>query len=189
MTKNFSEQFDTIYEWYSVIARESGTIPSNLSFSRFLNHEHDGRVRAWKRGQWPSAEDIWDIHQKMGFSLGWLVSGEGEPFAEHGPDTRPHTPEAGAEARVSRVEQLEREIAQRTKELAQTVDERDKLLRELLDVQRENMMLLRERAAGKRDLGEQDGKDSFLMEARAVYGTKTFHESLGEYGDEKEKPR
>ena len=189
MTKNFSEKFDTIYELYSAIAHESGTIPSNLSFSRFLGHEHDGRVRAWKKGQWPSAEDIWNIHQKIGLSLVWLVSGEGDPFAKHDGEGPQDALEAGAESRVSRIEQLELEIAVKTEELTRTVEERDKLMRELLEVQRENMTLLRERAAGKKAQGEPDGKDSFLMEAPAAYGNKTFHEGLGKYGDEKEKTR
>lgn len=51
-----------------------------IAFARFLNHAHDGKVNAWRKGQWPSADDIVVIHDKLGFSYRWLLNGEGEPL-------------------------------------------------------------------------------------------------------------
>lgn len=88
-----------------------------IAFARFLNHAHDGKVNAWRKGQWPSADDIVAIHDKLGFSYRWLLNGEGEPLESS--DTclavRDHVA-----ALESRVEALENEKA-----------ESDRLIRQL----------------------------------------------------------
>ncbi|SBW07792.1 conserved hypothetical protein [uncultured delta proteobacterium] len=181
--KNFSDMFDIIFEVYRSHARAAGISPSNVSFARFLGHDHDGRVRAWKKGQWPSADDLWQMHQKLGFSLQWLVSGEGGPF-ETTPSEAPAVQDVSsgsAETKISRIEQLERDIARKSEELEKAGKERDKLMHELLDVQREHMKLLKEQIGKKKGRETDDGLEASLRETPAAYGKKTFHEEKAPY--------
>lgn len=83
--RNFSHLFDIIYDKFIELCKNSGTPSGTLTFGKFLGHGHDGRVRAWKKGQWPSAEDCWTIEKKLGFNLRWLITGEGEPFEKAEP--------------------------------------------------------------------------------------------------------
>lgn len=82
MENDFSQHFVLLYDKFCELTKSSGARDSNLAFARFLGHEHDGKVRAWKKGQWPSAEDCWILHRKLGCSLEWLVSGQGKPWPE-----------------------------------------------------------------------------------------------------------
>lgn len=88
-----------------------------IAFARFLNHAHDGKVNAWRKGQWPSADDIVTIHDKLGFSYRWLLNGEGEPLER--PDICQTERNHMAELEM-RVEALENEKA-----------EADRLIRQL----------------------------------------------------------
>lgn len=54
---------------------------TNKTFCDFLNIS-TGKLQKWSKGQWPSAEDLETIHDKLGFSYSWLVTGEGDPFEE-----------------------------------------------------------------------------------------------------------
>lgn len=78
MRKNFSELFELIYKKF--IENYSGKIASLGAFATYLGHTHNGKVNAWKKGQWPSAEDIAVIHDKLGFDFRWLLTGEGNPL-------------------------------------------------------------------------------------------------------------
>lgn len=88
-----------------------------IAFARFLNHAHDGKVNAWRKGQWPSADDIVAIHDKLGFSYRWLLNGEGEPLENQDSYGVERERMAGLEARL---EALENEKA-----------EADRLIRQL----------------------------------------------------------
>lgn len=63
------------------------TIPQPLggkSLTAFTNYLglSRGKVDAWKAGQRPKAEDLRLLHDKLGLSYRWLVTGEGDPFEE-----------------------------------------------------------------------------------------------------------
>lgn len=102
MDKSFSYLFEIIYKKYSESASNMGAAPSVLGFSKFMGFGNDGKPKAWKRGQWPSAPDCWLLSQKLGFSIEWLLTGSGEPF-----ETEVKTREKELEAKV---EELEAEL-------------------------------------------------------------------------------
>lgn len=82
-----------------------------------------GKRQKWSQGQWPSAEDLENLHDKLGFSYRWLITGEGEPFEEDGPP-----PQTEREAELqARLAELEREKEMLTAELR----EADRLNRQL----------------------------------------------------------
>lgn len=84
MKQDFSELFEIIWNKFIPAKGERKSLPS---FASYLGHEHKGRVTAWSKGQWPSAHDCWIIHQKMGFGLEWLLTGEGEMLQSFAPPT------------------------------------------------------------------------------------------------------
>ena len=196
--KKFSEKFAIIYNSYCAAMSAIGKKPSYLSFGQFLGHAHEGRVRAWKNGQWPNTEDVGKIHKKLGFSLRWLVLEEGEPFEENNPiNLSETTPEAGAGALLARVEALEVEIALRNRDLSvagqeraelereldKLVRERDDLMRELLVLQREHLVLLKGQAGGKKDAGNRERDGSGPALGASLFGSAggTFHEEKAAY--------
>lgn len=77
--RDFSKNFQLVYDKFIEHLAEHKKFPSLAELGRFLGHGHDGKVRAWKKGQWPSAEDCALIEKLLGFDLRWLVTGEGEP--------------------------------------------------------------------------------------------------------------
>jgi hypothetical protein len=93
---NFIQLYEIIYNKFISISAETKWIASNIGFSKFLGHSHNGKVQAWSKGQWPNAYDCWVIHQKLGFRLEWLLTGEGEMF--HSEDQQPDAPSAIAAA-------------------------------------------------------------------------------------------
>ncbi|GAB7511255.1 hypothetical protein [Bilophila wadsworthia] len=131
--RDFSYLFDIIYDKFIESCRRSGTPSGTLALGKFLGHGHDGRVRAWKKGQWPSAEDCWTIEKKLGFNLRWLITGEGEPFDEAEP---PHpslpVPETQTVTDL-RIQELERENAELNVELRGALKE----IRQLNEEKRE----------------------------------------------------
>ena len=131
--RNFSYLFDIIYDKFIELCKSSGTTPGTLTFGKFLGHGHDGRVRAWKKGQWPSAEDCWTIEKKLGFNLRWLITGEGEPFDEAEP-LHPSLPVPEIQTVTDpRLQELERENAELTVELRGALKE----IRQLNEEKRE----------------------------------------------------
>ena len=95
-------------------------------------------MQKWSKGQWPSAEDLETIHDKLGFSYSWLVTGEGDPFEE---SFIPYpTPDDTAELMNLRHENSDlkeelmrsyREISRLGQELVATNEERRKLAERL----------------------------------------------------------
>lgn len=80
--RDFSQLYKVIYDKFIKICSETDAPSGSLAFGKFLGHGHDGKIRAWKKGQWPSAEDCWTLEKKLGFDLRWLVTGEGNPFSD-----------------------------------------------------------------------------------------------------------
>ena len=78
--KVFKQHFEIIYNKFLECADKNLWAHSEIGFWKFLGHENEGRVRAWKKGQWPARDDCWTLHKKLGCNLNWIVSGEGEPF-------------------------------------------------------------------------------------------------------------
>jgi hypothetical protein len=78
MKKNFLQQYGIIYKKYSERVADLGCAPSARAFSKFLRHPNPGKVNEWKRGQRPTRDDCLLLKEKLGFSLDWLLTGEGE---------------------------------------------------------------------------------------------------------------
>lgn len=111
MKRNFNQHFVFIYNIFSESEKKQRRRPSNASLARFLGHSGDGKVKAWKAGQWPSAEDIAALEKIFGLSLRWLVTGEGKPYEmEH---ARPD------EAVQATVRALQLELQEKERELAE----------------------------------------------------------------------
>ncbi len=114
MERNFTKLFNIIYDKFIVNFSTNDSGRALMSFARFLGHGHDGKVRAWKKGQWPSAEDCWLISEKMGFSLRWLVTGEGDLYGQEGDITAASADDSdqGVQAMQARMQEMERELAE-----------------------------------------------------------------------------
>lgn len=125
MKQNFLKQYEIIWNNFIPPSGERKSLPA---LAAFLGHDHKGKVTAWGKGQWPSAYDCWVIHQKMGFSLEWLLTGEGDIFA-----ATSSTPASEKEATVLReLTEAKAEIARLQKKmemlLTRTVELQDELL-------------------------------------------------------------
>lgn len=95
--KNFRQRFEIIYEAYVNLVANTGAKPSKLAFSRFLGVAQ-GTMQNWDyNGTVPSGKDLKTIHDKLGFSYDWLISGEGEPM------DRTHEKVEALEAEVQRL--------------------------------------------------------------------------------------
>lgn len=76
--ENFKDRFAIIYKRYYEWGIQNGFKPSKLGLSRFLNVPQ-GTMQNWEyKGKIPSGKDLKTIHDKLGFSYDWLISGEGE---------------------------------------------------------------------------------------------------------------
>lgn len=78
---NFSQRFEIIYKKFSCWAKSDNRPYSKLAFSRYLDISQ-GRMQKWEAGQIPRPADLKIIHDKLGFSYSWLITGEGDPCAE-----------------------------------------------------------------------------------------------------------
>lgn len=76
---DFSYRLEIIYKKFSDWGIQNGFKPSKLALSRFLNVTQ-GAMQKWEKGTIPSAKVLKTIHDKLGFSYDWLISGEGEIF-------------------------------------------------------------------------------------------------------------
>lgn len=102
---DFSKRFDIIYK--NFVARASGgEATSKLAFSRFLNISQ-GRMQSWEKGQVPRPDDLEIINEKLGFDIGWMVSGKGEPFGT-GSSARERELEAEVERLKSELAEADR---------------------------------------------------------------------------------
>lgn len=101
---DFKQRFEIIYKKYAGWGIQNGFKPSKLSFSRFLGVPQ-GTMQGWEyRGSLPTGKDLKTIHDKLGFSYDWLITGEGEPMDDQ----------------QKRIEELEQEVKQlRTRQLAE----------------------------------------------------------------------
>ena len=114
MKRNFSQHFEIIYNAFSKAETLQRRRPSNASLGRLLGHPSDGKVKAWKSGQWPSAEDLWRLEKQFGFSLRWLVTGEGDPYGQEGGTAAASADDSdeGVQALQARMQEMERELAE-----------------------------------------------------------------------------
>lgn len=88
-----------------------GTRPNETALGRYIGVSKT-TVQRWKGGQVPAAKDIKTIHDKLGFSYDWLITGEGEMF-----DTTARELAAKDEALVAKdqvIEEKDAEIARLT---------------------------------------------------------------------------
>ena len=76
---DFSHQFDIIYKTFAARALANNEPTSKLAFARFMEASQ-GRIQSWERGQFPRPDDLQRLHEKLGFSYHWLMTGEGDPF-------------------------------------------------------------------------------------------------------------
>lgn len=82
MKEDFSDFYTIIYKKYLAIAADLSLRSSKRQFAIFLEHDNDGKVRSWEKGQWPGTDDCWTLHKKLGCRLEWLLTGKGEPWPE-----------------------------------------------------------------------------------------------------------
>lgn len=99
--------YEMVYERFRFLADSKGFKPNVRGFCDFLEISA-GKRQKWSLGQWPSAEDLEKLHDRLGFSYRWLITGEGEPFEEKG-----SLPEEGARVHAleARLQELEQENA------------------------------------------------------------------------------
>lgn len=79
--KNFSERFQIIYGKFKEDAEARKQSSKKNDLMRFLGISQ-GRMQGWERGGIPKALDCLQIHDRLGFKLRWLISGEGPLFSE-----------------------------------------------------------------------------------------------------------
>ena len=78
MKDDFSQHFEIIYKVYATKMVEQGDKPSVLGFSKFLGMKSDNKLKEWKKGQWPSREDLVLLHEKLQLNPVWLLIGKGQ---------------------------------------------------------------------------------------------------------------
>lgn len=141
--KDWSQPFEIIYKKFCNFMISMGAQKRDITevaLKDFLGVSQ-GKLTAWKRGQWPSAEDLANISAKLGLSYRWLVTGEGDPEGPDAPATAMATPAPAAPGRLAELEaenarlreQLAEEKAARKEAELRAEDARD----ELLDLYRE----------------------------------------------------
>lgn len=79
MKNDFSGRFEIIYKKYCEQLIPMGSIPSETGLARYTGVSKT-TVQRWRGGQVPGPESLKVIHDKLGFSYDWLISGEGEMF-------------------------------------------------------------------------------------------------------------
>ena len=100
---DFSQRFVIVYKKFMELAASKGEPTSKLALSRFLNVSQ-GCMQNWERGKIPQPDDLIAMHEKLGFSFDWLLTGKGEPSEENR-----DVDIAGLQAEI---EALRRELAQ-----------------------------------------------------------------------------
>ena len=96
---DFSQLFKIIYEKYTLLAKKHGAAPSLYGLARLLGVSHS-KTGAWEKGQWPSAKDCAAIEKLLGFSLRWVVTGEGDPEGADAPTPSIGTGGTASEAKA-----------------------------------------------------------------------------------------
>lgn len=88
---DFAPRFEAVFRRYKEVAVARGLSPSKLGLGAFLGVSR-GRVNNWAGGQVPSTADLFTIRDRLGFSVGWLLGGDGDPFAADDPAADAATP-------------------------------------------------------------------------------------------------
>lgn len=106
--------YEIVYEHFRSLADSKGFKANVRGFCDFLEISA-GKRQKWSLGQWPSAEDLEKLHDRLGFSYRWLITGEGEPFEEGRSRLEAGIAKKEEEARVqaleARLQELEQENA------------------------------------------------------------------------------
>lgn len=76
MSKDFSQLYNIIYDIFLNSPHKTEFGESKLGLARFLGVSQ-GKTQHWEKGQWPKADDIERLAEKLGFEYRWLVTGEG----------------------------------------------------------------------------------------------------------------
>ena len=142
--KSWSEQCKIVYNFFCFHAIEKSKKPTNRGFCDFLGIT-TGKLQNWSKGQWPSAEDLETIHDMLGFSYRWLVTGNGEPFEE-----APATPDDAGE-----LANLRHEVGDLKEELMRAYQDNALLSRELVATSEERRKLAERLEQNGRDCGER----------------------------------
>lgn len=108
--KVWLQQYKMVYNFFCSVALSKGFKPTLRGFCDCLGISM-GKRQKWSQGQWPSAEDLETIHDKLGFSYRWLVTGEGDPFEDGGtlPGDAKETAVLSLSRAQARLEDLEKE--------------------------------------------------------------------------------
>lgn len=109
--KNWFQCYEIIYEKFCSISSSFGLKANVSGFCQFLNISA-GKRQKWSMGQWPRAEDLAVIHDKLGFSYRWLVTGVGDPYEEKGKK------DAAAPLQEDEASLLQEQLAAATKRIA-----------------------------------------------------------------------
>lgn len=130
INKSWHVKYELVYNYFCSVADLKGFKPSVRGFCDFLGISA-GKRQKWSQGQWPSAEDLETLHDKLGFSYRWLITGEGDPFEEGGT-----LPEADEEKRKADEQHRQREtrlqeLEQKNAELEAELREANRLNRQL----------------------------------------------------------
>lgn len=91
MGRNWAQQFEIVYNKYCFSQWAEAFGKSKKGMARLFGVSH-GKTQAWEKGQWPSAEDLTSIADKLGFDYKWLVTGEGDPSGSSGQPQLPNPP-------------------------------------------------------------------------------------------------
>lgn len=107
VNKAWHVEYELVFNHFCSVAESMGYKPTIRGFCDFLEISA-GKRHKWSLGQWPSAEDLEKLHDRLGFSYRWLITGEGDPFEEDG-----SLPEEGARVHAleARLQELEQENA------------------------------------------------------------------------------
>lgn len=132
--KVWTEKHKIVYEFFCTVAPSKGVKSTNQGFCDYLGIT-SGKLHKWTKGQWPSAEDLEAIHDKLGFSYRWLITGEDEPF-EEAPQRAGFVDEELAIAR-SEVKSLRRHIDDLNDERLDENEKKTELMRHIQELELE----------------------------------------------------
>lgn len=123
---DWSKHFKIIYDLFLKRSNSNGAKATNKEFCAFFNISA-GKLQKWSQGQWPKAPDLAILHDKLGLSYRWLVTGEGDPFDE-APKPEPVSPNPIAPALPPPAPDMAVELERLRKEL----EESNRLNRQLV---------------------------------------------------------
>lgn len=128
--KAWHVNYQIVYNYFCSVAQAKGSKPTVRGFCDFLGISL-GKRNKWSQGQWPSAEDLETLHDKLGFSYRWLITGEGNPFEEGGTLPEADIEKKNTEEERQRLEARLRELEQKNAELEVELREADRVNRKL----------------------------------------------------------